>query len=228
MLDEESIGQPYYLYKMRASLCTRHSGAPSRGAVSQQAWRVDARRQAVTHLCEQLRCGFSPRLCALGLVRLEDVYGGPEPRGEGHLMSYDEMRATLKDGRLQSGEVSTDHREYTRLLFELDHLPRAMQWRRDRVSRQASITDEISQARSRLRARKALLLVEVRHARRTDGLGGSEEPEYHVPWAADAEMPDDEWLHEAELEVTIGRREVNVQIRAAAEDYAARAPLIAS
>ena len=62
-------------------------------ALARAAWVISDERAASPLLWEQLGCTFSRRLCALGLVRLADVYGGTgdgaaesagdEPGGEG-------------------------------------------------------------------------------------------------------------------------------------------------
>ena len=75
-LSEEHVGEAWLMYRLRAGVGGRHSGAESQGALAREAWRVDGRRAASPQLWEQLGCTFSRRLCALGVVRLADVFGG--------------------------------------------------------------------------------------------------------------------------------------------------------
>jgi hypothetical protein len=49
--------------------------------LARAAWVISGERAASPLLWEQLGCTFSRRLCALGLVRLADVYGGTRAVG---------------------------------------------------------------------------------------------------------------------------------------------------
>ena len=75
-LSEELVVEAWLLYRLRAGVGGRHSGAESQGALAREAWRVDGRSARSPLLWEQLGCTFSRGLCALGIVRLADVFGG--------------------------------------------------------------------------------------------------------------------------------------------------------
>ena len=82
-LSEELVAEAWLLYRLRAGVGGRHSGAESQGALASAAWRVDSERASSPLIWEQLGCTFSRRLCALGIVRLADVYGGASQEGAG-------------------------------------------------------------------------------------------------------------------------------------------------
>ena len=80
-LSEELVIEAWLLYRLRTGVGARHSGATSQGALARAAWVISDERAASPLLWEQLGCTFSRRLCALGLVRLADVYGGTRAVG---------------------------------------------------------------------------------------------------------------------------------------------------
>ena len=141
-LSEELVVEAWLLYRLRTGVGARHSGATSQGALVRAAWVISDERAASPLLWEQLGCTFSRRLCALGLVRLADVYGGTgdgaaesagdgpggggggDDRGDegaisgGRWLLWEEVQEIYGGG----GVVFTpaDAREYARLVRELD------------------------------------------------------------------------------------------------------------
>ena len=202
------------------------------------AWRIDGERCAAPKLWETLRCTFAPRLCALGIVSIIDMYGGRGPaeagRHEGRWLSYSELRATFDDGKMGTNAGDADVREYNRLIAELDGSEEALRWRRARAASHAgaSVSDELRGARALLRARKApraMAVIAARHTQPSIAPMPAPPLEYRVQWETAAQLPD-EWVSEERLAQLIAAASMGAQSQraerrlAAQRDHAAARP----
>ena len=233
-LSEELIVEAWLLYRLRTGIGARHSGATSQGALAREAWVVSSERATSPLLWEQLGCTFSKRLCALGIVRLADVYGGRVDDGEvggGRWLTWDEVRDIYGGGGVAF--TPADAREYERLLRELDGrsllrggeamlgacppLPATIAWRERRARQRPEVDDELRLAREwlRLRASGDLPVEAVRAARR-----GSRGLEFLV---REQGALDDEWWTESRLGERLSRASGAEGARLEAEVRRARA-----
>ena len=222
------------MYRLRADIGGRHSGAESQGALAREAWVVDRGRAGSPLLWEQLGCTFSRRLCALGVVRLADVYGGVLLGGAGgRWLGWSEVQA------IYGGEgvafTQADGREYERLLRELDGrswwqlsgdaraapclMTATAEWRAARARDRPEVDCELRMARAWLERKLAggLPPEAVRAARR-----GGEGREFLV---REQGALVDTWWAEALLSERLGLLEGEERVRLEVEARSARVDL---